>query len=159
MGEKATRLTPQTIMKRTTRGDCVEKKISRLVRRFKTNDPFTIAKGLNINIRYADLGATTRGVYCRMLRRRFIVINQNIDELWQRFVCAHELGHDRLHPGVSRFWLDEQSYFNPGKYERQANQFAIKLLTHGDSLGNDESVIELLIRNGIPEEMRRYYNP
>lgn len=135
----------------------MERKIRRLVRRFDTTDPFSIAQGLNINVRYADLDKGTRGIYCRMLRRRFIVINQNVGEIWQRFVCAHELGHDRLHPAMNRFWLDEHSFFNPGRYEREANEFAIKLLTHGDRLQEDESVVELLIRNGVPEEMRRYY--
>lgn len=35
--------------------------IHKLVRRFKTNDPFEIAKGLNILIRHAELDPGTRG--------------------------------------------------------------------------------------------------
>lgn len=132
-------------------------KVRKLVQKFETNDPFIIAKGLNIMVRYADLDETTRGFYVRMIRRRFIVINKNIDEIWQRFVCAHELGHDRLHPGINRFWLDEHSFYHPGKYERQANEFAIRLLTSGDFPQKDDSIIELFIRNGIPEEMLQYY--
>ncbi|GIP38339.1 ImmA/IrrE family metallo-endopeptidase [Paenibacillus sp. J31TS4] len=131
--------------------------ISQLIKRFKTNDPFTIARGLNILIRYADFEDGTRGLYYRVLRRRFIVLHSGLDEHWQRFVCAHELGHDRLHPGYSRFWLDENSLSNPGKYERQANRFAIQLLTAGDTAGSGEAVCELLRRNGVPEEMRSYY--
>lgn len=100
-----------------------------LIKRFKTNDPFIIAERLNIKVWYSHLGKNTRGMYYRKLRRRFIVINSDLSEPWMRFVCAHELAHDRLHPGISRFFLDEHSFFNAGKYERQANQFAIKLLT------------------------------
>lgn len=129
----------------------------KLVRRFKTNDPFVIARGLNINIRFANFEDGTRGLYYRVLRRRFIVIHDRLDESWQRFVCAHELGHDRLHPGLSRFWLDEHSCFNPGKYERQANRFAVTLLTSGDMLQPGESLMDLLRRNGIPEEMTQLY--
>lgn len=67
--------------------------IHKLVRKFKTNDPFEIAKGLNILIRYAEFDEGTRGLYYRKLRRRFIVINNGLDEQWQKVVCAHELGH------------------------------------------------------------------
>ncbi|WP_306010722.1 ImmA/IrrE family metallo-endopeptidase [Paenibacillus sp. P46E] len=71
--------------------------------------------------------------------------------------CAHELGHDRLYPGISGFWLDEQSLYNAGKYERQANQFAVKLLTACDTLKTNETIRDFLLRNQIPEEMDRYF--
>lgn len=134
----------------------MDKLIHRLIRRFKTNCPFALAENLNINIWYADLGKNTRGLYMRKLRRRYIVIHQDLDEHWKRFVCAHELGHDRLHPGVSRFWLDKSSLFNPGKYERQANKFAVRLLTAGDSPRRGEPISAFLRRNGIPEEMSKF---
>lgn len=84
--------------------------IRKLVRRFKTNDPFVIAKGLNIIIRHAEFGPGTRGLYYRRLRRRFIIIHNDLPEEWQRVVCAHELGHDRLHSGLSQFWIDEHTF-------------------------------------------------
>lgn len=130
--------------------------ILKLIHRFKTNNPFLIAKGLNIHIRYANFEDGTRGLYYRILRRRFIVIHDQLDENWQRFVCAHELGHDRLHPGLSRFWLDEQSFFNAGKFERQANKFAVRLLTAGDSPQRGESISDFLRRNNVPPEMSKF---
>ncbi|WP_028609424.1 ImmA/IrrE family metallo-endopeptidase [Paenibacillus harenae] len=135
----------------------MDKMILKLIRRFKTNDPFIIAEGLGIYIRYADLGDGTRGLYFKKLRRRFIVIHERLPEDWRRFVCAHELGHDRLHPGFNRFWLDEQSYFHAGKFERQASKFAVRLLTAGDSPARSETLEELMMRNGIPKEMQRFY--
>lgn len=129
-----------------------------LVTRYKTNDPFRIAKHLNIIIRYATFEDGTRGLYYRVLRRRFIVIHNQLDENWQRFVCAHELAHDRLHAGIGRFWSDEHSLLNPGKYERQANIFAIKLLTATDVLGDGESIHDFLQRNSIPKEMYKFYD-
>ncbi|MBU7320314.1 ImmA/IrrE family metallo-endopeptidase [Paenibacillus oleatilyticus] len=135
----------------------MQKIIPKLIRRFGTNDPFVISAGLNIHIRFADLGPDTRGLYFRKLRRRCIFIHEQLDEHWQRFVCAHELGHDRLHPGFSRFWLDEHTLFNPGKYERQANKFAVHLLTANDLLENEESIQTMLRRNCVPEEMYKFY--
>lgn len=135
----------------------MEEIIRKLIRKYKTNCPFQLAGFLNIEIRFMDLGKITRGLYYRKLRRRYIVIHNDLSEDWQRFICAHELGHDRLHPGFSRFWLDEQSFFHAGKFERQANKFAVRLLTAGDSLGRGETVSELLRRNGVPEAMQKFY--
>ncbi len=131
--------------------------IKKLVRRFKTNDPFVIAQGLNILIRYAEFEDGTRGLYYRKLRRRFIVIHNGLDEHWQRVVCAHELGHDRLHPGLSRFFLDEQTFFNAGKFETQANTFALKLLTQSTDKEPDETTEHYLFRCGIPSELHKLY--
>lgn len=135
----------------------MDAEIKKLVRRFKTTDPFVIAEGLNILIRYADLDEEIRGFYYRMMRRRFIVLNTGLDDYMKRIVCAHELGHDRLHPGVSQFWVDERSFRNMGKYERQANKFAIKLLTHNEIIYEDESIFSYLYRCGIPEELHSLY--
>ncbi|MEK8133119.1 ImmA/IrrE family metallo-endopeptidase [Paenibacillus filicis] len=129
----------------------------KLARRFKTNNPFVIAQGLGIDIRYADLGPSTRGIYLRKLKHRCIFISNNLDDHWQRFVCAHELGHDRLHPGISRFWLDKNTLYNAGKYERQANVFALNLLTVDLVPHQLETIEDFLVRNSIPKEMAIYY--
>jgi len=131
--------------------------IRQLIRKHKTNDPFVISEGLNINVWFADLGKGTRGMYIRQLRRRYIIIHHDLNDHWRRFVCAHELGHDRLHPGLNRFWLDKHTLFNPGKYERQANKFAIRLLIANDPPRRGETISEVLRRNGVPEEMARFY--
>lgn len=130
--------------------------VQKLIKQFKTNDPFVIAERLNIKVLYCDLGKNTRGMYYRKLRRRFIVISSDLSEPWMRFVCAHELAHDRLHPGISRFFLDEQSFFNAGKYERQANQFAIRLLTALTEPEIGETQEQLLRRCSVPAELHKF---
>lgn len=132
--------------------------IDKLVKKFNTNDPFIIADGLNILIRYADFEDGTRGLYYRKLRRRFIVIHNELDDHWKRVVCAHELAHDRLHPDLSRFWLDDYSFFNAGKYEKQANKFALKLLTHSEQQQPEEPIEHFLHRCGIPQELHSFYD-
>ncbi|MGN7457862.1 ImmA/IrrE family metallo-endopeptidase [Paenibacillus pasadenensis] len=135
----------------------MDKLVKKLVRRYKTNDPFLLAARMNIHVRFLEMDESMRGLYYRKLRRRFIVINAGLDPIWQRVVCAHEIAHDRLHPGISRFMLDEQSFVNVGKLERQANRFAVRLLTAGDELAADESLLDLLRRNDIPEQMSIFY--
>ncbi|MDF2961373.1 MAG: hypothetical protein K0S39_3108, partial [Paenibacillus sp.] len=41
--------------------------------------------------------------------------------------------------------------------ERQANLFAVKLLTSFDEIQPDETVEQFCSRNGIPEEMHEFY--
>jgi len=131
--------------------------IRQLIRKYTTNDPFELASYLNITVWFRDLGNGTRGLYIKKLRRRYIVIHEDLDDQWKRFVCAHELAHDRLHPGLSRFWLDEHSFFHAEKFERQANKFAVRLLTAGDSPQRGESISDFLRRNNVPPEMSRFY--
>ncbi|WP_028530522.1 ImmA/IrrE family metallo-endopeptidase [Paenibacillus sp. HW567] len=127
--------------------------INKLIKKYKTNNPFELCEALGIHIRFVNLGESTKGLYYRKLRRRFIVIHNELPIEWQRFVCAHELGHDRLHKGINRFFLEENSYFSPGKLERQANLFAIKLLSSGSFPEQDESLISYYLRIGIPSEV------
>ena len=136
----------------------MEKLIRTLVRKYKTKCPFTIAEHLNIHIRFADLGEHTRGIYYSKLRRRFIVINSRLNPHWQRFICAHELAHDRLHRGLNRFFLDEHSFINTNKHERQANQFAVKLLLSFTDTSSIETIEHLFLRNDIPTEMIQYFH-
>ncbi|GKS14736.1 ImmA/IrrE family metallo-endopeptidase [Paenibacillus chitinolyticus] len=128
-----------------------------LMKKYKTNCPFRLAEELHIEVWYEDLGETTRGMYHKKLRRKYIVIHSRLSKYWQRVICAHELGHALMHPGISRFWMDEQTFFAAGKYERQANQFAVKLLIGDDKLNADETIFDLLQRNGIPEELHIFF--
>ncbi|WP_379130918.1 ImmA/IrrE family metallo-endopeptidase [Paenibacillus sp. sgz500958] len=128
--------------------------INSLIKKYKTNCPFELSRALGIHIRYMDLGEGTKGLYYRKLRRRFIVIHNELSLEWQRFVCAHELGHDRLHKGINRFFLEESSYFCPGKLERQANSFAVKLLMSNSSPEQGESLEVYYSRIGIPSEIQ-----
>jgi Zn-dependent peptidase ImmA (M78 family) len=131
----------------------VDKIVQKLVRKYKTSCPFELAKCLNINVRYLDMPDGVRGFYYRVLRRRFIAINCNYSEEWQRFVCAHEIGHDRLHKGIGYYFIEQKTLFNPGKFERQANEFAIRLLTAGDQPRPDETLHYFYARNCVPIEM------
>ncbi|MFI2857908.1 ImmA/IrrE family metallo-endopeptidase [Paenibacillus sp. JSM ZJ436] len=138
--------------------DLLQALVRKLVRKHHTSCPFTLASLLGVHIRYADLGKSTKGLYVRKLRRRFIVIHSRLPLEWQRFVCAHELGHDRLHKGISRLFLEDHSYFSPGKLERQAHRFAILLLTANVTLQPDESLREYYLRAGIPQEMLYFFD-
>lgn len=100
-----------------------------LVRRFGTRDPFAIAEGLGIHI-YEENFDRLKGMYRIIKRRRCIFINQNLDEPTARMVCAHEIGHDRLHrdfakgDGLQEFTLYDMST----RPEYEANLVAAAIL-------------------------------
>jgi Zn-dependent peptidase ImmA (M78 family) len=131
--------------------------IKRIVKKFKTNCPFTIAEKLNIDVWKADLGESTRGYYFRTMKRKYIAIHEDLPNDWARFVCAHEIGHDQLHKGFGLYSFEHTTLFNPGRLERQANRFAVLLLTHGDDIQPGETAEQVCLRNGIPREMYRYF--
>lgn len=98
-----------------------------LVKKYKTNCPFTLARELNIHIAYESLGQTM-GYYTKDFRIKFIHINQQLTDKDQAFTCAHELGHALLHPTLNTPFLRRHTLFSVDRIERQANTFAVELL-------------------------------
>ena len=97
--------------------------------KYKTEDPFDLAEALGIFVSFKPLGHL-KGFYCLMNRERHIVINEALGREERRVVCAHELGHDRLHQNFARFVVlrDLMLYDMSSKPEYEANVFAANLL-------------------------------
>lgn len=128
-----------------------------LYRKFKTNDPFKVSKALNIIIMFLDLPAGMYGYCRRVLRRKVIAIDIKLSEEMQKYVCAHELGHIVLHKEIDHYFIKNNTFVPIGRFERQANQFAVHFLTYGQPPDPDEPISWFLSRCGIPEEMHQFY--
>ncbi|WP_018755146.1 ImmA/IrrE family metallo-endopeptidase [Paenibacillus terrigena] len=135
----------------------MQTKVDILVRKHRTTCPFMLAEKRNNIVVFEDLGASTKGMYFTKFRQKYIIINNRLSDVWQRFVCAHELGHDVLHAGMNRFFIDDHTFLISGKYERQANTFAVALLTSPNPIEADETISAYFHRIEIPEEMLIYY--
>lgn len=133
----------------------INEKITDLVKEHQTNSPFQIAKEKGIIILYQELG-NTFGYFRSYKRIPIIHINNAIDEITQRFVCAHELGHVMLHPDVNTSFLKNNTFFSIDKIEVEANYFATHLLLYNQEFENCETKIDILRENGIPYEMERF---
>jgi Zn-dependent peptidase ImmA (M78 family) len=109
--------------------DHIIKQADKLVRRYKTRNPFEIADHLNITVKYGEF-TQLKGFYNYTYRNRFIVINSQLNEIEQNITCSHELGHDRLHRKEASIGLmrDEHLFNVADIYEREANLFAAQLL-------------------------------
>ena len=72
----------------------------KLISRFQSNDPFRIADSLDYIVIFVPLRGI-RGFHQYVQRNHIIYIDNSLDEVQQRWVCAHELGHIFLHPHLS----------------------------------------------------------
>ena len=112
--------------------DFVVKRVKRLVKFHGTNDPFRIAENEGITVFFKDLD-DVKGMYFKAVRRKFIIVNQNLDELFRQVVCAHELGHALLHNDSNPRYTD--NFFacpNRSRTETQANVFAAVMVIRSD---------------------------
>ena len=129
------------------------RKARTLIRRYRTSCPYDIASSLRIHVRFEDLPHHVRGFYTKMLRRRFIVINSSLPDEWKRFVCAHEIAHSCLHPGLGYYFIEEHTLLVPGKYEREANRYAVDMLTDGEVIRESEPLESYYSRCNIPKDI------
>ncbi|MDN8591921.1 ImmA/IrrE family metallo-endopeptidase [Paenibacillus sp. 11B] len=128
----------------------------RLIHNFGTNDPFRIAELKNICVIFEDLG-NIYGYFYKSKRIATIHINNRLDDTWARWTCAHEIGHQVLHPGLNLPFLRKNTLFHIDKYEREAHTLALHLHI-GNSLPEPgESKSLFLRRCGVPLEFHTLY--
>lgn len=124
-----------------------------IAQKHETTDPFKIARQKDIIVLFENLG-NTLGFYSTYKRFKFIHINNEIDEITQRFVCAHELGHAVLHPKSNTPFLRNQTFFSVDRLEVEANTFAVELLLTDESIDTYKdtnlSIQEIAEIYGIP---------
>ncbi|ACK90452.1 TPA: ImmA/IrrE family metallo-endopeptidase [Bacillus nitratireducens] len=129
-----------------------------IAEKHQTIDPFEIASRKDISVMFENLG-NTLGFYSTYKRMKFIHINNQIDEITQRFVCAHELGHALLHPKANTPFLRNQTLFSVDRLEVEANTFAVELLLSDDMISEYEntnlSIQEVAEIHGIPKSFAR----
>ncbi len=95
----------------------------------QSRDPFELAMALGVKTEFRDLG-TLKGMFIVINDTPFIIINQDLDEVTAKIVCAHELGHYVLHrSSITKSGIQEFSLFNmESKMEKEANTFAAEIL-------------------------------
>lgn len=112
---------------------------------------------MNIHVERLNLHEEINGFYKYDRRNKFIIINSNLCDKMQRFVCSHELGHAVLHPRSNTPFLRKNTFFSIDKLEVEANTFAIELLIPKDNLhdfqNSNISIYELTQMCGIPNDL------
>ena len=108
----------------------------RLVRRCGTRDPFEIARQLGVEVLFCPDFGSMKGMYRVVKRTRFIFLNRDLTPQMQRIVCAHELGHDRLHRNLAKTGALQEFmlYDMTTKPEYEANIVAAEILLDTDEV-------------------------
>lgn len=94
--------------------------IKTVVERYQTADPFQIAKFINTEVNWADLGKHSLGNTIYYGIHPIVMLNNSIKDTPQQYLTlAHELGHIIVHPGVRAYQIRRLSC---NICEYQANQ-------------------------------------
>ena len=122
-----------------------------LFKKYGTYDPVTIASCLRIKVFPAELPPSVNGMWKRVLRRKYIAYNINIQEEWQIMaVVGHELGHILLHPSYRHFCSEGRTFYASTKREQEADEMAVTLCCQCTDV--DEKYIRDFLKNGWKEQ-------
>lgn len=130
----------------------------RLAKKYGTANPQTILEAMHIKIFEIPMTGI-RGMYKKIKRNVVVFVDSELSEEDRTFVLAHELGHHMLHRGDNRVFLDSCTLFRVGRYESEANLFAVSLLAEGidDISENDLTVDIFAARLGISRHLAETY--
>ena len=103
-----------------------------LIETYGTNDVFELCNSLEIEIielePHNPLLQGNESIYYRdFFNKEVIFIRNNLNYGFKKFIIAHELGHALEHTDVFQSCISK-NLINYGKYENQADYFALKLL-------------------------------
>ena len=131
-----------------------------VLKKYGGRNIFKTAENSGANVWFRELGAL-KGFYVYENKRRYIVINEQLDDVMKTVVCAHELGHDMLHRELSDGGIRESTLFlSSNKTEREANLFAASVLISDDDffegLSGTNSVEALASGLKLPVELVEY---
>lgn len=120
-------------------------------------DIFELSENLGVKVWFRPLGGL-KGFYIYENGKRYIVINEALDKMDKKVVCAHELGHDMLHRELSKGGIRENTLFlENDKTEREANIFAASVLITDeemlDALNNSSDINDVSAQLGFPREL------
>lgn len=125
------------------------------LRKFSASScPFKIADDLGYSVNFHELPESIKGYHTKSSKIKSIVVNKNLSEGKQEFVCAHELGHAILHPDVNLPFFNDHTFFSTDKIELEANIFAATLLfSHRESISISELEHEYEIEPDILKDI------
>lgn len=125
-------------------------RVNNVIKKYGTRNPTELAKELNITIVKRNYSMSTKGYFLSANGRKFIVINSMLDEISQKVVLAHELGHALLHSSKGIYFMRDNILFPRGIVENEANKFAAELLI------NEKEIDKLLLHEMCLNQIASY---
>lgn len=118
-----------------------------LIRKHATCDPYRIAREMGFDVIHLPLPSGVNGLWRRILRRKYIVIDDALNEWQQKAVLCHELGHFLMHKDYASYSMAGRTFFSNTRYEHEANLFAAEFFTLIGSEYDAQTVLSFLTAN------------
>nr|DAT17897.1 MAG TPA: IrrE protein [Caudoviricetes sp.] len=129
-------------------------RVKNLVEKYNTSNPYTLCEKLNIEIRYFYYEGI-KGFFRRILKRKYIVINEKLDEYSKLVVLCHELGHAIYHSSKNKLLMKINFFNYNSELENEANEFAAELMKYQEEVSYEVAKnCDLGLQ--VLEEMKRY---
>lgn len=129
-------------------------RVKNLVEKYNTSNPYILCEKLNIEIRYFYY-EDIKGFFRKVLRRKYIVINEKLDEYSQLVVLCHELGHAIYHSSKNKLLMKINFLNYVPELEKEANEFAAELMKYQEEVGY-EIARDCDLGLQLLEEMKNY---
>lgn len=129
--------------------------VEKLIKKYNTRDPYELCNLLGIKIHYYDMQKKLKGFFYYQSRQKNIVIDSNVNDILERILIAHELGHAILHTKIAmmRGFQEMEVFEGSSVEEDEANFFAAELLLE------DQAVLECLSEHAFFETAKILYVP
>jgi len=101
----------------------IEKEAKKLMKKYKTNDPYEICSAMGIQCFAVDMCSDINGFCYTYNGIKCIFINNLLPKFKQKLTCIHELAHIIFHENYSYKFILEDTYFCLDKYEKEAEFF------------------------------------
>ena len=97
-----------------------------LVKKYGTSDPYYIARELKFEIVFCDMPYKINGMWRRILRRKYIFIDENLNEWQKKAVLCHK--------GYSSYNIAGRTFFQNTRKENEANEFSAELMSYSSDV-------------------------
>ena len=118
-----------------------------LIRKHGTTDPWRIAREMKFDVMFLPLPDRVNGMWRRVLGRKYIVIDDALDEWQQKAVLCHELGHYLMHRDYASYSMAGRTFFSNARCEHEANRFAAEIFAITGSEHTADDVMRFLTAN------------
>ena len=136
--------------------DYIVQTVEKLKKKYGTADPYELCSAMHIVLYRKDLQKKLKGFFFYHSRQKSIVIDSNVNNILERILVAHELGHAVLHKEVAmmRGFQEMEMFEGTAKpMEYEANLFAAELLLEDDEVMEylqDRTFFETAMALNIP---------
>ena len=126
--------------------------VAKLALQYGTRCPYELADHMGIEIIEFPF-RQIRGLLISWEGRTIIGVRSSLPPHEKRAIIAHEIGHQELHPfSAGHFFIRENTYFVPERFEREADLFAAALLLDKHPW-EGETMTEYSGRSGVPARL------